>query len=220
MRQMYIFYSSGANISFPVVNTVYDIVHIFNNDSQKCICNYENRTDGWNNGSGEVNIGKDLYNKDLASFKFTVNPNGTNGNLFNLVQVQTTPVNIPAWGGGTVSSVFAPVGVLGSSLIILEQSEDKDAYGIVNPTLRQDRAVGGWYLGVDINTISLSGANIDDFPDIGQNSYKPYKFKVEQFIGSAPTQTQVGDDLTFDFYIGERPERELHGIPTQLQHNR
>ena len=136
---MYIFLLEVALIkNFQLTNTTYNIQHIFSKNSEKCIMLiYENSTNGWNNGSGEVNIGKDLYNKDLASFKFNVTPNG---NLFNPVLIQTTPVNTTNWGLGPLDVASSQAGAQSNTLIILEQSGDKDAYDSSTGS-RQDRAL-------------------------------------------------------------------------------
>ena len=50
-----------------------------NRGPKKCVCNFQNSTIGWVNGTaGETTIGNALFGNPLASFKLSVN-GGANG---------------------------------------------------------------------------------------------------------------------------------------------
>lgn len=184
--------ANPSNYTFPL-----------NGGPKKCVCNLQNSTIGWVNGTaGETTIGNALSGNQLASFQLSVN-GGTNG----AISVQTTNIT-NAWNSPNSDDTAT------NSQLTVTRSGWKEAYTATTSGIEYDR-LHGWYLGVDCKVASATNVTIANYPDIGQvNSYNPYTFSLKQFINTLTQVPNGSTELKFDLYIGEKPPTNISWAPT------
>ena len=178
------FFTSGANASD---------YNIELNQTRKCVNNKNISTAGWNNGTGETIIGKDLTNNIGSGLsRFILSSDDKNSSV--------TTTYAGAWG-----STQPPQAT--NSLLELTVSASKDAVRSVT-SIELDR-LRGWYMGIDVTQATAVDVNLTNYSDIAIRTtpYDPYTFTLTQQIdtstsGSA-SNTPVGQPSKYDLYIAE-----------------
>ena len=67
----------------------------------------------------------------------------------------------------------------------------------------------GYWTEIDISNIGIKDISLSSFPDICNNNYSPYTFKLQQFYNENGTPNQPSGIKPYDFYIGQRPTESI-----------
>ena len=206
------FYAANSSNQFGPTVFFFDLTSNYtfnlNSSPRRCILNKVSNTTGY---PSDDLIGQRLSiplpsAPSTTKFKMDVSVSGTSyaGHALDTSYAE-------AWGSSSninASNTFHEI----------QTSTPKDAYTSATSGIEYDR-LHGWYMGIDVTDVISSNINLLSYPDISNNGYQPYNFKLEQFIDTNDSsvnpsnETSVGSSSEYNLYIGKTPEQDISWNP-------
>ena len=170
-------------------NTIINNIYFFDQFSQYKLYNAANAYELINkrNSNELLNLGIDLCGNHLCQFKLST------------TSTPTTLTSAYRIGFTGADSHINP----SNTFFELAISESKDATQYPSPpaTTVEAYRLRGWYLGVDVSNVTIKAINLNNYPDISNNSYNDWDITLTQHFAG----TQSDQSLTYALRIGRVP---------------
>lgn len=146
-------------------------------------------------------VGKDCSNENLSYYQFEIE--GTSSNVTDLSS---------GWKVGGVSAFDGsdPSQNLTNSNLKFTVSGMTDSGAGTLPIIDRPRK-RGYYLGATVSDTLASDLSLADIPDICNNSFNPYKYKLSQiYRNNSTSNTTDISSIEADFKVIEAPDQSLN----------